>query len=330
MLELRTEKDLLILEYSPERSADWVLRELKESGSIGLRRVFTFTQADLHPAMMDHESDETPYTDPVARGDVDILSDLDSLRSSGIDDEVTSVDFILGRKEGEYYQIPARILGIRNDVFLHADVKPHIDMFKAEKNVSIMRNIDRVLSEPLYVGGSNSNAIPAEEFASLIRSFPNYYELRKYTEARLSVILRDYFDEVKDGVGTYEKYMGKKPSTKGPDLLSAFSQVEYDKYVAIQNKLLVMLEKEDEYVERQWQTEILQILFLIFPKYVKVFIEAPLKDFYANTTRNIDFMLLDSSGHVDIIEIKRPHGQNLVSKNVYRDNYIPLRELSHF
>jgi hypothetical protein len=30
------------------------------------------------------------------------------------------------------------------------------------------------------------------------------------------------------------------------------------------------------------------------------------KDYYADTMRSIDFMLLDSNGTVDIVEIKKP------------------------
>ena len=37
---------------------------------------------------------------------------------------------------------------------------------------------------------------------------------------------------------------------------------------------------------------------------------------------------IDSNGNVDIVEIKRPFDNCIVTKNTYRDNHIPLRELS--
>jgi hypothetical protein len=88
-----------------------------------------------------------------------------------------------------------------------------------------------------------------------------------------------------------------------------------------------MLKNSDQYNEKQWQKEILHIILLIFPKYIHVFKEVPVKDVY-NKTRKLDFLLVDSSGYADIIEIKKPFGSCIVSKNEYRGNHIPLRELS--
>ena len=38
--------------------------------------------------------------------------------------------------------------------------------------------------------------------------------------------------------------------------------------------------------------------------------------------------MVDSNGNTDIIEIKKPFENAIMTKGVYRDNYIPLRELS--
>jgi Domain of unknown function (DUF4263) len=37
---------------------------------------------------------------------------------------------------------------------------------------------------------------------------------------------------------------------------------------------------------------------------------------------------LDASGNIDIVEIKQPFDKCIVTNTQYRDNYIPLRELS--
>lgn len=39
-------------------------------------------------------------------------------------------------------------------------------------------------------------------------------------------------------------------------------------------------------------------------------------------------MLVNSSGYIDIIEIKKPFENDILSQKEYRDNYYPLRELS--
>ena len=72
----------------------------------------------------------------------------------------------------------------------------------------------------------------------------------------------------------------------------------------------------------------MQIILLLYPKYIHVFKEAPVRDTYNNANRNIDYLLVDSSGNTDIIEIKKPFDKRIVTVRTYRDNYIPLRELS--
>ncbi len=88
-----------------------------------------------------------------------------------------------------------------------------------------------------------------------------------------------------------------------------------------------MLDQEDSYSENQWQSEILQIILLLYPKYIFVFTQVPvnaddIKEKY------LDFLLVDANGHVDLIEIKKPFDNAIVTSGLYRDNHIPLRELS--
>lgn len=63
-------------------------------------------------------------------------------------------------------------------------------------------------------------------------------------------------------------------------------------------------------------------------KYVAAFPNVEIKDSVTKKKRYVDFMLVDANGNIDIIEIKRPFVKAIVSWNRYRDNYIPLRELS--
>jgi len=37
---------------------------------------------------------------------------------------------------------------------------------------------------------------------------------------------------------------------------------------------------------------------------------------------------VDANGHIDIIEIKKPFNNSIITKGKHRNNYIPLRELS--
>ena len=89
-----------------------------------------------------------------------------------------------------------------------------------------------------------------------------------------------------------------------------------------------MLDSEDGYSEAAWQEEILQIVCLLNPKYIAAFPEVQIPDTDSNTKRFLDFLLVDASGNIDVIEIKRPLAKGLVTSTTYRDNHIATRELS--
>jgi hypothetical protein len=122
--------------------------------------------------------------------------------------------------------------------------------------------------------------------------------------------------------------MNKKPSLHSEDLADRFIQTDLDKYLTILRKLQYMISNEGKYSEKQWQREILQIILLLYPKYIYVFEGTPVKDEYSGKTKQLDFLLVDSGGNIDIIEIKKPFGSCIISSSKYRDNHIPLRELS--
>jgi hypothetical protein len=107
-----------------------------------------------------------------------------------------------------------------------------------------------------------------------------------------------------------------------------FGAYETDKFAALIEKIEGMLERADTYSEAQWQSEILQVIQFLYPKYVCAFLEAPVRDTLAGKDRKIDFLLVDASGYVDAIEIKKPFSECMVTSNRYRDNHVPMRELS--
>jgi len=185
-----------------------------------------------------------------------------------------------------------------------------------------------MVSQSIYVGGDNESAIPESVYRDLLKEFPNTYELNRYASARISSILSSYLDTKEDYEEQYQKYLNRKISKKGANLKVKFSEVELLKYTSLLEKLKSMLNDEVSYSETQWQEELLQIILLLYPKYIYVFKEAPVRDTYNNTNRSIDYLLVDSSGNTDIIEIKKPFDRCIVTERTYRDNYIPLRELS--
>lgn len=235
---------------------------------------------------------------------------------------------ITPNRVGEYYCFPKDVLSLEHDLYIHEDVSLERKLFIAERNISIFPKIDRMVSQSIYVGGDNESAIPESVYRDLLKAFPNTYELNRYASARISSILSSYLDTKEDYEEQYQKYLNSKIGKKGTNLKIKFSEVELLKYTSLLEKLKSMLNDEVSYSEAQWQEELLQIVLLLYPKYIYVFKEAPVRDTYNNTNRSIDYLLIDSSGNTDIIEIKKPFDRCIVTERTYRDNYIPLRELS--
>ena len=92
------------------------------------------------------------------------------------------------------------------------------------------------------------------------------------------------------------------------------------------------LKEAEGYSEKQWQRLIIDIVLLLFPRYVAVLENVNVKDFYSSPgktkDRYIDLCLVDASGSLDIIEIKKPFDGALLSRSPYRGNLTPAKELA--
>lgn len=296
MIRFEIKGQLLLLVYYTENEP-WVVKEFEKSGQISLKKkTFTFLEQDL------------------------LSDELDSNDENNV--------FIFGRLVGEYFRIEPRILGIRQAVFIHKDIKTSIKFFVAIQTVPIFRKLGDVIKGDIYIGGNVPNALPESELNRLIKAFPNSYEIQRYVLGRLGVVLSNYFESTADLEQKYERYMNKRQSEKGENLLMAFKENELVKFEALLEKLERMLQEEDLYNEKQWQNEILDIILLLYPKYIRVFKEVIVRDTYKEKNKKLDFLLVDANGNVDIIEIKRPREKKIITNTTYRDNHIPLRELS--
>lgn len=236
--------------------------------------------------------------------------------------------FVAGQKEEEYYRIDQSLLGIEFDLFMHRSLEFKRSTFVAERNISIFRGFNRLGLQELWIGGNHPGALPSETFLELLRKFPNTYELDRYAIARISGILRQHFPIERDYVAGYQRYMNKRATRANSDLRRTFATFETDKYSDLIKRIEAMLATSESYNEHQWQEEILQIILFLFPKYIAALREAPVRDSLAGKDRAIDFLLVDASGYIDGIEIKKPFAECLVTKNTYRDNHVPMRELN--
>lgn len=246
-----------------------------------------------------------------------------------IDEDVYSLDFILAEKEGDYFKVRKQILGTDFNVFFEKDYTPDIHDFVAYSNISIFFKISHFNKEDVYIGGKDEAAMPLEVFHKLIKSFPNSTETKKYALARVASLLKDHYEAEKDLQADYEKYLGRKQTLKKSNPNLRFSGYETQKFDELYDKLEYMLENYEQFTETNWQKEIVHILVLLFPKYIKVIREVPVKDSWRLKDRSVDYLLVDAVGHVDVVEIKKPEFNSLITeRRSGRDNFIPVRKLS--
>ncbi|MDH6252503.1 hypothetical protein M2347_002230 [Chryseobacterium sp. H1D6B] len=304
--------DKLVLRYIPEfpSSTNWIGDAIKTKGFVILKKTFYYEDEDvLNSTEFQEETEVDDYED--------------------FEIEHTTF-FVFAELFGDYYKIKKGILIDHFDIFIYKDVRLNTNFFVANSDVSVFRVIKNISHNDFYLGGDNPSAVPVDEFEKLIKHFPSSYERRKYVEARIASILRNYLDGIKDAEKIYQKYINTKLTKQGVDLTKTFQEVDLIKYMTILEKLQGMLKDENQYSEHQWQEEILQIILLLYPKYIFAFKSVPIQAKLSDGIKDkqLDFLLVDSNGYIDVIEIKKPFENAIMTKGIYRDNYIPLRELS--
>lgn len=312
MIDFVIKDDALVLRYVPEfaNSNNWIIDTIKTTGFVRLKKTFYFEEKDIISNVdLTGEPEIEDFFDP----------DLE-----------LSTHFHFAELIGNYYKVTRGVLIDDFDIYISKEILVKKNFFVADSDVSVFKVIKNISKSNLYLGGEHPSSIPFEEFEKLLKFFPSPYERRKYVQARISSILRNYLDNVKDAEKIYQKHINAKTSKHGTDLTKLFQEVELLKYSTILEKLHEMLKDENAYSEHQWQEEILQIILLLYPKYIFAFKSVPIQARLADRIKDkqLDMLLVDSNGYVDIIEIKKPFENAIMTKGVYRDNYIPLRELS--
>ena len=300
----------VVLVYSPEQAGpSWLDRKLDSEGDVTLSRTFTVRKEDL-----------------LGRASQDDLDDFDE----------DFRRFVIGTVEDEYRTIRKDVLGLKHDLLIAASVGLQRQTFVAERNISVFRRIDELIDEQIVVGGPRLGAIPGEEFARLLHDFPTSTELTHYARARTSRVLREYLETMSDAEQRLAAYMerraGSDTSGESHGRIPVANELELEKFTYVRDRLIEMLTDAESYSEADWQSAVADLFILIFPQYVAVLLNVHVKEWYSkesrSTDRYIDLMLVGANGCADIIEIKKPFQRGLVSEGRYRDNHIPVRELS--
>jgi len=301
MIDFLKRDDLLLMRYIPDRGeANWLVEPLQSENEISLSRKAFNVRKEIYRTDIEdgeHGMDPCYY-------------------------------FVVGLLDGVYYRMDRRFLGIEYDLYIDKSLTFRRTTFVAETNIPIFRGFNDYGFTVLRIGGEHPDALPKAVFEEMLKQFPNAYELKKYARARVSSMIRNYVPINTDFEAQYHRYRDRKESAKGNQPKEIFGEYEADKFAVLVEKIGAMLGNAESYSETQWQKEIVQVIQLLYPKYLKAFREAPVWDSLAGKDRSIDFLLVDASGYVDAIEIKKPFAECIVTSNRYRDNHVPMRELS--
>lgn len=324
MISFKADGKGVTLEYEPDFGGEsWVARQLEQHGEVTLSRVFTFERSDL---IVEDEHVATASED--GANDDDIFADVD---------EGTVYRFRFATTKDGYHRIPARVLGIENDVLIAAEgLKLERKVFIAERNISVFGRIARLkqTAGPIVVGGDEEGSVPLDTFRELLERFPNSTEVDRYAAARVETILGEFFDGEKSARETYENYLDRRNAGASVRALrqDELLHAEIDKFIYLRGLLSDWLAKATSYSEKEWQKMVVNVILLLFPKYVAVLENVRIADFYSNPGRRknrfIDLCVVDANGNIDVTEIKKPFDDVLLSRGLYRGNSVPTKELS--
>lgn len=296
-MEFTTEGKYLLLIYEPFYGYDEVEKKISTDG-YNLKNTFFLDSSCLY------ESQETDIPDD-------------------------AFCFKIGEIAKGYYHLSNDVFGVTHNFYISETIKLRKQMFITNNNISIIRKIDEVVSSDVYISDGDEyfpEMFPYKEFQALLKTFPNSTELKKYTHARISHLLLNYFDGVSKYASDYESYLNKRSRAVYPSPEKALS-LNLELYLQAQQKLKAMLDDSDAYSEHDWQLAIWDILRILYPKYILAKREQDIGS-DGRHKKHPDFLLIDASGFVDLLEIKKPNKQRLITSSTYRDNYVADRDLS--
>jgi len=297
-IEFIKDRNSLVLLYSPEAFYNGIIEKYRKEGEITIKRCFTVTAIDEYSL----EDDDWYNTEE-------------------------TIAFKIGKLIGDYYKLDKKILGTTHDFYFHKDTKFNSKLFIAERNITILNKIDSLIQSDLYIGGSNEVAISKDVYDELIGKFPTTHELALYSHKRIAQVLRNYFDGFGEITDKYEKYLNKRINVVVDSTFYSENKLKLSILKAVHEKMIAMIKEEEGFSEKQWQEIVKDALLLIYPKYILAEREL-IVGTDGHHKKKPDFLLIDASGFVDVLEIKKPNDQRLITKTTYRNNYVADRDLA--
>lgn len=194
------------------------------------------------------------------------------------------------------------------------------------RNINFVSKISNTLNKAIILSDDTKylESIPIKKYIEFIDKFPNPWELYLYTNKRIEEQLGVFLDIDYSYLKKYEKHLDKI-KIKSKKTEHWLRKYELDKYKSLVSELEHLL-KMDTLTESEWQTRVVEIILLIYPNYIHVLEKVKLNT--EDGIKEIDLCLVNSNGCIDVIEIKKPFKEGILSERTYRNNYYPLKELS--
>lgn len=237
--------------------------------------------------------------------------------------------FKVGELIDGFYLLDRDVFGTHHNFYFSANITFSQSLFVAFQQIAILPKIDSLVSSDVYISDSSTplpGYVPFSEYMALIKTFPNTTEIQRYTDARISQALSNYLDGLGELTSKYEQYLNKRTSFH-PSHQDTSNIISRELFRNAYEKFCVMLNKADSYAERDWQIAVCEIVRILYPKYILAKREQCIgSDGY--NKKKPDFLLIDASGFVDVLEIKKPNKQRLLTSTRYRNNFVADRDLS--
>ena len=299
-IEFRITNDELLCLYTPDFNYDEILKKINENGC-NIKNTFYVEKKDLLSVEENELYEKT-------------------------------ICFSIGQKKGEYIKLNKDIFGVKNNFYFLASIEFEKKLFIAYQNISILNKIDNLIDFDFYVGIENNHEIeiPYDLYLELIKKFPNSTELKYYANRRISTVLKEVLPQFDKYETIYDKYISSYKqlsfSENKYEKNSKNLEIKLDQFTTALGELKSLL-NDTGHSEKYWQTKICSILQLIYPKYILYKREMQFKGI-DDYDKQPDFVLVDANGFIDILEIKKPNIQILTKEASYRNNYVPVRNLS--
>ena len=297
-IEFSVEGNKLVMFYTPEAFSSGILEKYRQEKEIIIKRCFNVT----------------------------LENEFEIKDDSWYDPEET-IAFVIGEKLNNYFKLDKSIFGTDNTFYFHETFKFHSKLFIAHRDISILHKIDRLIKEDVFWGGKEEKAIPELVYNELLQKFPTSHELTLYSHKRISQVLRNFFDGLGSFSEKYENYLNNKLDLPMSQVFCKEKELKLSILKTIYTTITQMIKSEEGFSEKQWQEVVKEALLLIYPKYITAERELIVGNDGRNNKRP-DFLLVDAGGFVDVLEIKKPNDQKLITKTEYRNNFVADRDLA--